>query len=142
MLGIHNAEHEETAPDAPTLVVSKLACSLVGLIQQVRIMPGTLAHRVYGKGRVWEQFRCHYGLNPAYRDQMSTGELRVAGVDSDGEVRIVELSNHRFFLAILFVPQLSSSPDRPHPLIVAYLSAARAFQVFQRRSQSQPGYSA
>ena len=134
MLGIQNAEHGETAPDAPTLVVSKLACSLVGLAQQVHIVPGTLAHRVYGKEEVTEQFRCNYGLNPAYRDQMGQGELRVVGVDLDGGVRIVELSNHRFFLATLFVPQLSSSPDMPHPLMVAYLNAARAFRVCQRRS--------
>lgn len=138
MLGIQHAEHEETAPDAPTLVVSKLACSLVDVTQQVRIAPGTLAHRLYGKEEVTERFHCNYGLNPVYRDHIGKGALRVAGVDPENEVRIVELSNHRFFLATLFVPQLSSSADRPHPLIVAYVSAARAFQVFQGKSVSQP----
>jgi CTP synthase (UTP-ammonia lyase) len=138
LLGIQDAEHEETAPDAPTLVVSKLACSLVGVTQQVRIAPGTLAHRLYGREEVTEQFHCNYGLNPVYRDHLGKGALRVAGVGPDGEVRIVELSDHRFFLAALFVPQLSSSADVPHPLVVAYLNAARAFRVFQRRSESQP----
>jgi len=52
-------------------------------------------------------------------------------------IRIVELSDHRFFLATLFVPQLSASPDLPHPLIVAYLQAARTFQACQRRSAGQ-----
>jgi hypothetical protein len=85
-----------------------------------------------------EQFHCNYGLNPVYRDHLSKGALRVAGVGPYGEVRIVELSDHRFFLATLFVPQLSSSADTPHPLVVAYLNAARAFRVFQRRSESQP----
>ena len=103
-------------------------------------MPGTLAHQAYGKPEVTEQFRCNYGLNPVYREQISQGDLlKVAGTDPEGEIRIVELSNHRFFLATLFVPQLSSSPDMPHPLIVAYLKAALAFQG---RSESQAGYSA
>jgi CTP synthase (UTP-ammonia lyase) len=47
------------------------------------------------------------------------------------------LSNHRFFLATLFVPQLASSPDRPHSLIMAYLQAARTFQTCRRRRAGQ-----
>ena len=137
MLGIHDAEHAETAPDASRLVISPLACSLVGVTQQVYITPSTLAHQAYGTEAVVEEFRCHYGLNPAYRGHISQGALKVTGVDRDGEVRIVELSDHRFFLATLFVPQLSSSPDLPHPLIVAYLQAAQTFQACQRRSAGQ-----
>ena len=30
MLALHDAEHAETAPDAPCLVISPLTCSLVG----------------------------------------------------------------------------------------------------------------
>jgi CTP synthase (UTP-ammonia lyase) len=132
VLGIHDAEHEETTPDAPNLVISKLTCSLVGQAQTIKIMPNTLARQVYGKEEIVEEFRCNYGLNPEYRDKISTGGLKVAGVDPNGEVRIVELSDHRFFIATLFLPQLSSSFDMPHRLIVAYLQAAIAFQ---RRSE-------
>ena len=128
MLGIHDAEHEETALDASNLVISKLACSLVGQAQMIKIMPDTIAHQVYGKEETAEEFRCNYGLNPEYRDEISTGGLKVAGVDSNGEVRIVELSDHPFFIATLFLPQLSSNSDMPHRLIVAYLKAAIAFQ--------------
>jgi CTP synthase (UTP-ammonia lyase) len=32
-------------------------------------------------------------------------------------------------MATLFLPQLSSSPARPHPLIVAYLQAAQHFHA-------------
>jgi CTP synthase (UTP-ammonia lyase) len=102
-------------------------------------MPGTLAHQAYGQQEVTEQFRCNYGLNPVYREQISQGDLKVAGIDPEGEIRIVELSNHRFFLATLFVPQLSSNPDMPHPLIMTYLKAA---QAFQGGSESRAGYSA
>ena len=127
MLGIDGAEHEETAPRASRLVISKLACSLAGTSQAVRIVPGTLAHQAYGKGEVTEQFRCSYGVNPVYRDTIEDGALKVAGLGPDGEVRIVELSGHRFFIATLFLPQLSSSAESPHTLIVAYLKAALAF---------------
>ena len=106
-------------------MISKLTCSLVGTTQTITIVPETLAHRAYGTTAVTEQFACNYGLNPAYREPLSTARLYVAGVDLTGEVRIVELRGHRFFLATLFLPQVSSSPDRPHPLITAYLQAAQ-----------------
>ena len=128
MLGIDGAEHEETAPNASRLVISKLACSLAGTSQVVRIVPGTLAHQAYGKGDVVEQFRCSYGINPEYRDTIEDGTLKVAGLGPDGEVRVIELTGHRFFIATLFLLQLSSSAEAPHPLIGAYLKAAMDFR--------------
>jgi CTP synthase (UTP-ammonia lyase) len=95
-------------------------------------MPGTLCRQAYGEDEAVEEFRCNYGLNLNYRDQIAAGELKVAGVDANGEVRIIELADHRFFVATLFLPQLSSSFDRPHPLIVAYLQAALAGRAFKR----------
>lgn len=135
MLAIRDAEHEEIAPDASRLIISKLACSLVGTTQPITLLPGTLAHRTYGKGEATEQFVCNYGLNPAYREIISHGGLKIAGIDPSEEVRIVELSAHRFFLATLFLPQMSSTPTRPHPLIVAYLQAAQNFQACQQGRQ-------
>jgi CTP synthase (UTP-ammonia lyase) len=131
VLAMQEAEHEETAPEASCLVISKLSCSLVGTSQAISILPGTLAHRAYGTTAATEQFACNYGLNPAYREHLSHGALQVAGKDEVGEVRIVELATHRFFLATLFLPQLSSSLARPHSLIVAYLQAAQHFHALQ-----------
>jgi CTP synthase (UTP-ammonia lyase) len=134
VLAIQDAEHEETAPEAPRLVVSQLSCSLVGTTQTITILPETLAHRAYEQTAVTEQFACNYGLNPVYREHISHGGLKVVGMDAAGEVRLVELVAHRFFIATLFLPQLSSSAARPHPLILAYLKAAQNFQAIQHRS--------
>jgi CTP synthase (UTP-ammonia lyase) len=48
----------------------------------------------------------------------------VSGISDDGGARIVELPDHRFFIGTGFVPQLSSSPNNPHPLIAAFLNTA------------------
>jgi CTP synthase (UTP-ammonia lyase) len=124
VLGIRDAEHEETAPHAERLLVSQLACSLVGQSETITILPGTVAHRAYGQGECTEQYRCNYGLNPAYKDVLDHGGLQISGVGSAGEVRLVELPRHRYFIATLFLPQLSSTSISPHPLITAYLRAA------------------
>jgi CTP synthase (UTP-ammonia lyase) len=58
---------------------------------------------------------------------MEQGGVRVSGVSTDGGVRIIELPDHPFFLATGFLPQLSSTAGKPHPLLVAYLRAAMQF---------------
>jgi CTP synthase (UTP-ammonia lyase) len=115
------------------LVIQKLACSLAGKTETIKIVPGTLAHRLYGEEGAAEQFRCNYGLNPDYQESIEKGGLRVSGIGPEGEARIVELPDHSFFMATLFLPQLSSAPLLPHPLIIGYLRAAMANQAMARR---------
>jgi CTP synthase (UTP-ammonia lyase) len=110
------------------LLISKLSCSLVGETQAIVVRPGTLAHQAYGLEKVMEQFSCNYGLNPVYQEALEKSGLRVAGTGQDGEARIVELAGHPFFVATLFVPQLSSSVEQPHQLITHFLKAALTFQ--------------
>ena len=124
-----DAEHEETSPGAPTLLIRKLACSLVGRTQTIRITAGSCAHQAYRQEEVTEQFHCNYGLNPQFHGRVDMGQLKITGVDLEGEARIVELSDRPFYVATLFLPQISSTPERPHPLIVAYLRAALAFHA-------------
>jgi CTP synthase (UTP-ammonia lyase) len=106
-------------------VVTALACSLVGQDQPVAIVPGTLAARLYGAGQVTEPYYCNYGLNPEYRGRLERAGLATSGTGADGEVRIVELTAHPFFLATLFVPQARSAPERPHPVIAGLAAASR-----------------
>ena len=129
MVGIEDAEHEETAPNAPTLLINKLPGSLVGKTQTVKILPGSLLHRAYGRDEATEQFACNYGFNPRFRGKVEGGKLKVTGVGPDGEVRAVEIPDHPFYVATLFLPQVSSGPESPHPLIVAYLKAALSFRT-------------
>lgn len=94
------------------------------------VVPGTLAARLYGGApRVTEPFYCNYGLNPEYRAQLERAGVIVSGTGEDGEVRIVELGSHPFFLATLFVPQARSSPERPHPVITGLAAASRRTAV-------------
>ena len=64
---------------------------------------------------------------------MNEQDLKIVGVDDNGDARIVELSDHRFFMATLFLPQSSSSIEKPHPLIVEYLNVAKAFQGIKQK---------
>ncbi|MCE5257991.1 MAG: hypothetical protein LLG44_02905 [Chloroflexi bacterium] len=111
------------------MLISKLSCSLVGQTQVISIAPGSRAAAAYGVNQVKERFACNYGLNPAFRARLDDGRLSVSGTDPQGEARIVELNGHPFYLATLYLPQLSSTEDNPHPLIVAFLRAAVGVRI-------------
>lgn len=124
VLGFADAAHAESDPDASILFVSRLACSLVGKTLQVYLEPSSRVFQMYQQTVVQEQYYCQFGLNPRYQATLHEGGLRVVGVDAEQQARILELPEHPFFVATLFVPPLTSSAAQPHPLILAYLQAA------------------
>jgi len=105
-----------------------LTCSLAGQSEKIKIKAGTLAYQAYGKDETTEKYRCSYSLNPEYQEQIYLSELKVAGTNDEGEIRVIELEGHGFFMASLFLPQMNSFPDKPHPIIVNYLKAALKFR--------------
>ena len=90
------------------------------------IVPGTRAAAFYGMAESIEDYYCNYGVNPDYVRQMEAGGLRVSGLGAEGEVRIVEIPGHRFFLATLFLPQARSTASAPHPLLAGFAAAVLA----------------
>ena len=86
---------------------------------------GLAGGELYGVPEATESFYCNFGVDPEYARLLEPGGLIVTGVSSDGEVRIVELPKHPFFLATLFIPQMRSTLAKPHPLVAGFVAAAR-----------------
>ena len=103
-----------------------MACSLSGTEQRVLIVPGTRAAALYGVPTALEDYRCHYAVNPEYRSVLEQAGLGLSGFGEDGELRIVELPTHPFFVATLFVPQMRSTPEKSHPLLAGFAAAVAA----------------
>jgi CTP synthase (UTP-ammonia lyase) len=96
--------------------------------EQLKIIPGTLLHSICGGTDHSEQYYCNYGVNEEYERQFQASGLRVSARGGSGETRAVELFDHSFFLATLFQPQLSSRPEAPHPIWLAFLQSAMRFR--------------
>jgi CTP synthase (UTP-ammonia lyase) len=124
VLGFEDAQHAEYDPYGSTLFITPLSCSLAGHTMTVNLRAGTKAAAAYGLQTAEERYYCNFGLNPEYVQTIADGGLLVSGMDQNGEERIVELPDHRFFLASLFVPQTSSAPNAPHPLFEVLVAAA------------------
>jgi CTP synthase (UTP-ammonia lyase) len=102
----------------------------------VILIPGTRAARLYGAAERAEDYYCNYGVNPDYRLRLEASGLRVSGVGGEGEIRIVELPEHPFFMATLFLPQARSTAADPHPVLRGYAAAVVAAREARRRSAS------
>ena len=125
VLGYIDAGHAEVEPEGHRLFVTPLSCSLAGLTMPVSLLEGSRAAAAYGTLEATERYYCNFGLNTAYLPELEAVGLRVTGTGPEGEPRIVELSGARFFMGTLFVPQASSAPSSPHPLLVALLDATQ-----------------
>jgi len=129
VLGFADAEHEESSPGASQLFISRLSCSLVGRTMTINLVPDSIVARIYGRTEVQEQYLCNFGVNPDYVETLRSGALRVVGSDAEGTVRAVELDGHPFFIGTLFLPQLGSTAQRPHPVVTAFVRACSQIAV-------------
>jgi CTP synthase (UTP-ammonia lyase) len=123
VLGLAEAHHAEYEPRGSQLVIEPLACSLSGQRAAVSLEAGSKVASFYGAELVTEEYRCSFGLAAGYESALQQSGLRVSGRDANGEPRVVELAGHPFFVATLFVPQLSSKTVYPHPLLRAFVAA-------------------
>ena len=137
MLKFADADSAEHNPQSKHIIISPVVCAvpqrgpsdpkLCGPVPGIRLKAGSLLQRIYGRDEVVEQFFCNYEVNPQYEPQLASAGLEVVARAEHGEARAVELAGHAFFVATLFQPQLSSTPEKPHPLITAFVEAAVEF---------------
>jgi CTP synthase (UTP-ammonia lyase) len=123
VLGFDDAHHAEYDPYASRLFLTRLACSLVGREMHLEFAPDSQVALCYGATTAREQYYCNFGVNPEYVDLLRQGPLRISGCDTEGEVRVIELPGHPFFVGTLFVPQARSTSDQPHPLVSSFMTA-------------------
>jgi CTP synthase len=87
---------------------------------------GTLAHRLYGVEEIEERHRHRWEVNNAYRETLEESGLVISGLSPGGDlVEIIELSDHPFFIASQFHPELKSRPQRAHPLFKGLVAASK-----------------
>jgi CTP synthase (UTP-ammonia lyase) len=126
VLGISDAEHAEYNPDAINLVINPLSCNIKGSPLRVEITDTeSKAFHIYNTNYISESYYCNYGINPQFQSRINDAGLKISGTDTTGEVRIIELNDHPFFIATLFVPQVNSSAVAPNQLITVFLKAHR-----------------
>ena len=126
--GIAGAAHAEYGPEGELVVVA-LECSLAGHEGGIRYEPGSLIGQIMGAERSVERYHCAYGVDRAYVERLAAGGVRFSARDDAGDVRVLELPDHPFFVGTLFQPELAGDGTRAHPVLRAFATACAARAV-------------
>ncbi len=89
------------------------------------IKENSKAYQVYGQRKIHERHRHRYEVNMDFEPQLNKAGMIISGKSPDGKLpEIIELTNHPWFIAVQFHPELKSKPFAPHPLFVELIKAA------------------
>ncbi len=138
VLGLAEADHAESNPSASLPLIAPLSCSLVGTQGVITFIPNSRIAAIYGRDEAIEEYHCNFGFHSQYRSLLEQGEMRITGVDSNNEARVIELAHHPFFIGTLFQPERSAFRDVAHPLIRAFLQAAIDSSTVMPATRRQP----
>jgi CTP synthase len=97
--------------------------------QVCHLIPGSVAHSIYGSEQIEERHRHRFEVNNNLLPQIKEAGLVVGGLSADKTlVETVELPDHPWFFASQFHPEFTSTPRDGHPLFQGFIAAASTFQ--------------
>ena len=97
------------------------------------IKTGTKTFAAYRSKKISERHRHRYEVNNRYRNKLEKKGLIISGFNEDlGVVETIEISDHPWFVAGQFHPELKSRVTRAHPLFREFIKAATIYN--QHRS--------
>lgn len=87
-----------------------------------KILPDTLAYKIYKKNEISERHRHRYEVNINYKTKLEESGMVVSGISEDGKLtEIIEIKDHPFFIGVQYHPEFKSNLFEGHPLFKAYL---------------------
>jgi len=129
ILGMPEIAKTDFDPYNTNLLISALSCSLVGETRNILLIKGTKVAQIYCAKDSEERFNCNFGLSESCKNELVAHGFVVSGTTEEGDTRILELPQNKFFIATLFQPQLSSTPENPHKLILSFLKSAEESRI-------------
>jgi CTP synthase len=94
-------------------------------LHDCELAEGTISAAAYGVRSIAERHRHRYEVNPKFEKILEENGLVMAGRNpQSGLVEIVEIKNHRWFVAVQFHPEFLSKPLAAHPLFAGFVEAS------------------
>ena len=90
-----------------------------------KILPNTLASKLYKEDEILERHRHRYEFNNEYKELLEDKGMIFSGINEQANLmEIIELSNHPFFIAGQFHPEFKSRPTKAHPLFIGFIESS------------------
>jgi len=97
--------------------------------QLCHLIPGSVAHKIYGSEQIEERHRHRFEVNNNLLPQIKEAGLVVGGLSADKTlVETVELPDHPWFFASQFHPEFTSTPRDGHPLFQGFVAASSTYK--------------
>ena len=92
--------------------------------QACKLKKTSKAYKMYKNEEIVERHRHRYEVNPHYKDMIISSGLDVVGTSVDGKlVEMIEITDHKWFLACQFHPEFTSNPRDGHPIFNSYIKS-------------------
>jgi CTP synthase len=92
--------------------------------QVCKLKKSSKAFKMYKNEEIVERHRHRYEVNPNYIDQLTSSGLNLVGTSLDGHlVEMIEIDNHKWFLACQFHPEFTSNPRDGHPIFNSFIKS-------------------
>lgn len=93
---------------------------------EAKLKKGSKVAQAYQATSVFERHRHRYEVNQAFKKEIEAGGLVISGLSPDGKlVEFIESKQDGYFVATQAHPEFRSRPNRPHPLFVGLINAAK-----------------
>ena len=93
------------------------------------IKAGTKTYSAYRSKKISERHRHRYEVNNRYKNRLEKAGMVISGVnDSLGVVETIEISDHPWFVAGQFHPELKSRVNKAHPLFRDFIKASKKYR--------------
>lgn len=137
VLGLKDANSTEFDPNTPHPIITILEGkdsdkNMGGTLRlgnyPCQLLPNSKAYYAYNKKDViFERHRHRYEVNYfKYKDDFEKHGLVFSGIYKEKElVEIIELKNHKFFVASQFHPEFTTKTFSPNPLFKSFIDVAK-----------------
>jgi len=94
------------------------------------IKPGTKAFSAYRSKKVSERHRHRFEVNNRYKKNLEKAGMIISGVNEElGVVETIEISEHPWFVAGQFHPELKSRVNKAHPLFREFIKSSKKYNA-------------
>lgn len=123
VLGHASAGNAEVDANTSMPLIDSLVCKLVEKSDRIEFVADSHVAAIYGIDTAEEDYHCSFGVNREYLPLFNGSELRFTGFDQDGDPRVLELKQHRFFIGTAYQPERAALRGENHALVSAFVQA-------------------
>jgi CTP synthase len=137
VLGLKDAHSTEMNANTPHPVINMMEeqkkIKMMGGTMRLGAYPcdiqsNTLAYKIYGTNKITERHRHRFEFNNDYLADFENAGMIASGKNEEsGLVEIIELPTHPFFIGVQYHPELKSTVEKPAPLFVDFIAAAKKY---------------